>query len=105
MSRTLISGVLAATVAGSNPAMATGGIPVLGREIAEHWCAACHIVSEDQQVAVADVPSFFEIAQRRSDRKDLARFLSDPHPVMPDMNLTNAEVDHLVAYIASLRKE
>jgi len=105
MSRALIGIVAAAILAGLPPANATGGIPLLGKEIAEHWCAACHLVSREQTSAVADVPSFFEIAERRQDLNDLAHFLTDPHPVMPDISLTNDEVGHLIAYIASLRRE
>ena len=34
-----------------------------GRDLAERWCAFCHVVSPDQQSASADVPPFATIAQ------------------------------------------
>jgi len=74
-----------------------------GERIARRWCAACHVVSADQQRASADVPSFFDVARRRSGQ-DLRAFLTDPHPRMPDMSLTREEIADLVAYIESLKK-
>lgn len=72
-----------------------------GAVIAKRWCAACHVVASDQQSASADVPPFADIARRR-DPRDLAVFLADPHPKMPDMNLSRGEIDDIVAYIRSL---
>lgn len=73
-----------------------------GVVIAKRWCASCHVVSKDQTSAVADAPSFFDIAQRRTDRKALTNFLVDPHPPMPDMHLSRREIDDIVTYIRSL---
>jgi cytochrome c2 len=74
-----------------------------GEIIARRWCAACHVVASDQKNASADVPSFFDIAKRKSG-EDLKAFLTDPHPKMPDMSLTRDEIGDLVAYIGTLRR-
>ena len=50
---------------------------------AKRWCAACHIVTNDQKSGSADVPPFAAIARRHTDAKALAAFLIDPHPKMP----------------------
>jgi mono/diheme cytochrome c family protein len=81
---------------------AVAGDAQKGGVIAKRWCASCHVVSKDQTSAVADAPSFFDIAQRRTDRKALSNFLVDPHPPMPDMHLSRKEIDDLVSYIRSL---
>lgn len=73
-----------------------------GKMIAARWCSACHVVASDQKNASADVPSFADIALRRSDAKKLGNFLVDPHPKMPDLHLTRSEIDDIVAYIRSL---
>ncbi|MGJ3265541.1 MAG: c-type cytochrome [Salinarimonas sp.] len=74
-----------------------------GRAIAERWCAACHLVSPDQQTAMDGVPSFRAIAARGALGDDALRaFLVDPHPVMPDMALTREEIADLSAYVDSL---
>jgi mono/diheme cytochrome c family protein len=91
-------------------AMATVTLPAraaedirTGQQIAKHWCASCHIVTLDQHGANTDVPTFFEIARRSAGVADLKAFLADPHPPMPDLNLTHSEIDDLSNYIRSLK--
>ena len=66
---------------------------------------SCHLVEYDQKGGEsADVPTFFAIAKRSSgDTAGLKSFLADPHPPMPDLNLTRVEIDDLLAYIGSLK--
>ncbi|PPQ38984.1 Cytochrome c553 [Rhodoblastus acidophilus] len=73
-----------------------------GKKIAQRWCAACHVVAMDQNRASVDVPTFCDIAQRKSGEQ-LRTFLIDPHPKMPDMSLTRGEIADIVAYIESLK--
>jgi len=76
-----------------------------GQNLAKRWCASCHLVSADQQRAVADVPPFATIAQFPNFNADrLARFLLDPNPKMPELPLSRTAADDIAAYIASLRK-
>ena len=92
-------GSLTLLVAGT-PAMA--GDARHGATIAQRWCAECHVVSGEQASAFADAPSFGDIARRRPDRKEIANFLANPHPPMPDMHLSRSEIDDIVTYIRSL---
>jgi len=74
-----------------------------GERIAKQWCSACHLVSNDQAVAGTAVPSFFEIAKDPLiTSEQIAGFLADPHPKMPDMSLTTQEIADLTKYIATL---
>jgi mono/diheme cytochrome c family protein len=76
-----------------------------GLDLAKRWCASCHLVSADQQRAVADVPPFATMAQSPDFNADrLARFLLDPHPKMPELPLGRKAADDIAAYIASLKK-
>jgi mono/diheme cytochrome c family protein len=78
---------------------------VHGLDLAKRWCAACHLVSADQQRAVADVPPFATIAQVPDFNADrLAHFLLDPHPKMPELPLSREAAADITAYIASLKK-
>lgn len=72
-----------------------------GLKLASHWCAACHVVSNDQTRASADAPTFANIARRKT-AGELALFLTKPHGQMPDMSLSRPEVADLVGYIVSL---
>jgi mono/diheme cytochrome c family protein len=83
-------------------APASAGDAQHGATIAKRWCADCHVVSNDQASAFSDAPSFGDIAQRHADRKEIANFLANPHPPMPDMNLSRSEIDDIVTYIRSL---
>ena len=77
-----------------------------GGQIAERWCSTCHLVSERQEQATPDVPSFMSIAGRSPETIGaLAGFLKDQHPPMPDLSLTREEIRDLLAYIESLRED
>jgi mono/diheme cytochrome c family protein len=76
-----------------------------GRQLAERWCATCHVVSPEQARASADVPSFEAIASRPGfNASAVALFLLDPHPKMPNMALTRVEAGDLAAYIGTLKR-
>jgi mono/diheme cytochrome c family protein len=75
-----------------------------GRELAQRWCAECHVVAAGQGRASTDVPPFSEIAKRSDfDSGRLARFLLEPHPKMPNMALSRRDADDITAYIATLK--
>lgn len=72
-----------------------------GGSIAQRWCAACHLVAPDQKRASADVAPFAEVARTKTNAQ-IADFLTDPHPKMPDLHLNRQEIADLVAYVRSL---
>ena len=94
---------LSALAALSAPALAAD--PDQGEMLAKRWCASCHIVAPDQTRGADSVPTFASIAKRPDfSAAEVARFLMDPHPKMPDMQLGRGEAADLGAYIASLGK-
>jgi cytochrome c1 len=48
------------------------------------------------------IPGFATIAHKQLPPKQLKTFLIDPHPKMPDLNLTRSEIEDIIAYIRSL---
>jgi hypothetical protein len=63
----------------------------------------CHIVANDQKGGADSAPPFATIARKPGfDGGKIAQFLMDPHPKMPDMQLSRDEAKDLGAYIASL---
>jgi len=79
--------------------------PAQGEKLAKRWCAACHVVAADQTQGADNVPAFASIAKTPGFNADnIAQFLMDPHPKMPDMQLTRDEAKDLGAYIASLAR-
>jgi mono/diheme cytochrome c family protein len=100
----LIVSSFSLTVCFSNGAEATPADPSHGARLARQWCASCHVVAPDQRGTVAEAPPFATIARKpHFDTAQLALFLLDPHPKMPDMALTRVEAADLAAYIASLK--
>ncbi len=96
----LASFAAAASCAAAAPADASHG-----EQLAKRWCAACHIVSADQAKGADNVPAFATVAKLPSFSADkVAQFLMDPHPKMPDMQLSRDEAKDLGAYIASLAR-
>ena len=60
-------------------------------------------MSPDQTHGADNVPAFATIAKSPGFSADkTAKFLMDPHPKMPDMQLGRDEAQDLGAYIASL---
>jgi mono/diheme cytochrome c family protein len=76
-----------------------------GREVAQRWCADCHLVAPGQATASSDsVPTFMAIAARPNVTADALRaFLAEPHGRMPPLVLSSTDIDNMAAYILSLR--
>jgi cytochrome c2 len=76
-----------------------------GLELAQKFCKACHIVAADgSQTAPVGPPSFPSIANKRGQTADrIVGALVAPHPPMPDMHLTNDEMQDIIAYLDTLR--
>ncbi len=74
-----------------------------GARLAQQWCSNCHLTGDDQAAGGDTAPPFAIIAETAAARMDdLTAWLADPHPPMPNLNLTRYEIDDLLAYIESL---
>ncbi|MFL9828308.1 c-type cytochrome [Rhodoplanes sp. SY1] len=99
----VLAGAASAQSPGPRPGAVVPPDPERGAAIATRWCATCHVTSEDQTQATGEATPFPALARRNAfDAAALALFLLDPHPRMPDMNLTRAEANDLAAYVRSL---
>jgi|SRR6478609_1762403 mono/diheme cytochrome c family protein len=78
--------------------------PNQGEMVVKRWCADCHLVAPGQKNSSTEAPPFAAVAKRRDfDANKLAFFLLDPHPKMPNMQLTRTEAADIAAYISTLR--
>ena len=74
-----------------------------GSQLAQQWCASCHVTGGTPAANLQQgPPSFSTIAHART-ADQLRAFLSHPHGAMPDLSLTRAEIDDLIGYIETLR--
>lgn len=78
-----------------------------GDGIAQRLCVSCHIVGVAPEANVsAGVPTMRSIANRPDQSSARIRnALIAPHAPMPDVQLSNPEIDRLIAYIDSLRAD
>ena len=76
-----------------------------GQELAVRLCSSCHATDPEGQAATrGDVPSFLAIARSPNVTAErLAGSIIIPHPAMPSVPLTRAEIRDLIAYILSLK--
>ena len=99
--RFLIFFAVAATTT-SSPAFAAN--PDYGQTLARRWCASCHVVVSGQRGSTTEAPPFTSVARQPDfDASKLAFFLLEPHPKMPNMQLSRSEASDLAAYISTLK--
>ena len=92
---------LATAVLLSAAQAAQGQDAVVGRNLAERWCSPCHATSTRGSDAVKSFEAI--AASPAGEPARMRRFLADPHAPMPPMQLSQQEVEDLVAYVATLR--
>lgn len=81
------------------------GDPVLGRALALKVCVECHQVEPgEREGELPDPPAFQNLADTPAMTPLALRvFLTTPHGDMPNLILTDAEVDDVIAWIHSLK--
>jgi mono/diheme cytochrome c family protein len=96
--------LLVAALAAAAPSLARADMAA-GQQLAQRWCAACHIIGgAAPQSAQPGPPSFHAIAESGKTPDQLRAFLTKPHGAMPDLALSRAEIDDVIAYIEAQGK-
>lgn len=105
MSR-IFAALLSLTIFTALPNAASAADAGNGQTLAKRWCAACHVVAADQKSGNTQAPPFSAIAGKPGfDAAKVTLFLLDPHPKMPNMNLSRSEAADLAAYIGTQGKK
>lgn len=75
-----------------------------GARLAGQWCVNCHVInSSGPATTIPQGPPSFRIIAGHLDPDQMRAFLTHPHGAMPDLGLTRAEIDDLIAYIVGLK--
>jgi mono/diheme cytochrome c family protein len=83
---------------GQNSAQSTGDAK-RGQALAARWCDSCHL-QQGQTTATDAAPPFQAVARRAaSDPAFIRAFLNQPHAPMPPLNLNQAQIADLMAYL------
>jgi mono/diheme cytochrome c family protein len=102
----LLLGLAAGGLAVAPPVHGEGD-PEKGRQVAERWCARCHVIGHAKRYAGIDSsPSFFLMHAKLEDyRERLATFQDRrPHIAQALDDVAPADIEHLIAYIAGLTR-
>jgi cytochrome c len=75
-----------------------------GARLARQWCANCHVIdASGPATTIPQGPPSFRIIAGHLDPGEIRTFLTHPHGAMPDLALSRAEIDDLIAFIGSLK--
>jgi len=74
-----------------------------GAQLTQRWCAQCHVIGN--AVHGQDAAPSLPPESKGQDRQWLTAWLNNPHPPMPNLNLTRQEIDDIVTYLSSLPKK
>jgi mono/diheme cytochrome c family protein len=75
-----------------------------GERLARQWCVNCHVIdSSGPSTTIPQGPPSFRIIAGHLDPGQMRSFLTNPHGAMPNLGLTRAEIDNLIAYIEGLK--
>jgi mono/diheme cytochrome c family protein len=75
-----------------------------GKTLANRWCSGCHVVQPSQKLATDQAPPFASLARMPEfNASRLAILMLKPHPNMPSLSLSRAEVADIAEYIATLK--
>jgi cytochrome c len=101
-----VAAIYLMATAGASVAQPASANAQRGRELAASLCSGCHVIGHDTSGTVrADVPSFPAIAGRTGVTAEyLAGRIIVPHPAMPGVPLTAAEIRDIVAFILALKQ-
>lgn len=78
-----------------------------GEQLSRRVCSGCHAIAPGSAGTInADVPTFAAIASLPDTTAErLAGRIIVPHPPMPNVQLTVAEMRDIIAYILSLKPQ
>jgi len=100
--------VLAAAALAALPSIAPAqdrGNAASGRDLAGHWCANCHQISGGP-LARPGVATFEQVARLPSTTAlSLRVFLRNSHADMPNIQMSDADTDDLIAYILTMKEK
>lgn len=77
-----------------------------GEELTRLLCSSCHVLPNATGTAIAGIPSMRTIANKPGQTAaHIEGILINPHPPMPDTRLTSLEIQHIIAYLETLRTD
>ncbi len=80
------------------------GNPQEGAAYAQHYCAKCHAIADEDVSPEQTAPRFKDVANSSGmTATALTVWLQTSHPTMPNIIVEPSDMDNVVAYILSLK--
>jgi len=93
--------VIAVSLVMSVSVAEAAGEPIEGERLVSRWCTSCHAAG---QVGADAAPALESVARDPARTDDyLFLWLSDPHPPMPQLQLSRREIGDIIAYLRTLQ--
>jgi mono/diheme cytochrome c family protein len=103
LQKSVLPAALALSLAWLSP-IAARADAAAGERLARQWCVNCHVIdASGPATTLPQGPPSFRIIAGHLDPGEIRAFLTHPHGAMPDLSLSRAEIEDLMAYIGSLR--
>jgi mono/diheme cytochrome c family protein len=105
LSKLVVSAAALAAALSIASAQDLRGNVAAGRDLAGHWCGNCHQIDGGPS-ARPGVSTFEQVARLPSTTAlSLRVFLRTSHADMPNIQMSDADADDLIAYMLSLKKK
>ncbi len=77
-----------------------------GAQLIQKLCATCHVTADTSSASVPTGPPTLRGIANRFDQsaERITGVLIQPHAPMPEVQLTRLEIEHIIAYLQSLRE-
>ena len=94
-------GFVGLAIAYTIPALAAGHVNA-GRDLVQKSCSSCHALTGAQTAADSAPPLSFLAKDNKARPAWVRGWLMSPHPPMPNIVLSRAQIDDIIAYLNSL---
>ena len=97
--RPIALAILLAGIAG--PAFAAANVEA-GRALVMRSCSTCHATTGARRASDTAPPLSFLAKDNKTRPAWIRGWLMDPHPPMPNITLSRAQIDNIIAYLNTL---
>jgi cytochrome c len=105
LSKLVVSAAVVAAASSIASAQDLRGNVASGRDLAGHWCGNCHQIASGPP-ARPGVSTFEQVARLPSTTAlSLRVFLRTSHADMPNIQMSDADADDLIAYMLTLKEK
>ena len=97
----IAAGALAAEPPAAQRGVKLYGDAARGAEVVRRWCVGCHSAGPSVDDRIPSLRSL--AADSRRSEGAIRAFLMQPHKPMPPLEISNQQIEDIIAYLGSIR--